>query len=296
MSATPTPPITAAPDAPQRLTDTPLSFTTKADAFVDWMADAGPEFSAVAEAAEANATAAEAAAVTAEAAADAAVVATTLVATSTSSVAISAGAKSIAWAETGRTFANGMMAELIKLSDPSQRVWGALSSVDNTARWATLTVASDGFAGTGTHTDWLLVIGALAALSEATAAQVREKAAHVAVSPDAGRDAAAAVAVTMGATVTVSGADGLRRTLAANGSFTLAAPTNVDPGDVIEIDVTHSANNNVLAVNSALKRQNGLGVLSITSGHRDLIVILVQAVDGSRVCTRGVYQVIRNPT
>lgn len=296
MTVTPTPPITSPPDAPQRLVDVGDAYVAKADPWMDWMHDVTPEIQATAEAAEANASAAEAAATAAESAADGAIASTTLVATSTSTVALSAGAKSIAWAEGGRTFANGMQAALIKLGDPSQRGWGALSSVDNTAKTATITFASDGFAGTGSHSDWLLVIGALEAVAEATVAQVRAKAAHVAVSPDVARDANAAASLTMGATVTVDGADGLRRTLSCNGNFTLAAPTNVDPGDVIEIDVTHTAGGNVMVVNSALKRQNGLGVLSTTNGHRDLIVILVQAVDGSRVCTRGIYQVVRNPT
>lgn len=298
MAVTPTPPISPAPATPQRLTDSPETFVEKSDPWMDWMATVTEEVEATAEAAESNATAAETAAGTAESASTAAVNAGTLIATVSTSLSLTTGAKAISWAETGRTFANTRQCTLIRASDPTQKMWGALSLVDNTAKTATLTVATSGeIAGSGgPYTDWILVDSWLERLSEATVAQVRTKAAHVAVSPDVGRDAAAAAAVTMGATVTVDGADGLRRTLACNGSFTLAAPTNVDPGDVIEIDVTHSSNNNVLAVNSALKRQNGLGVLSITSGHRDLIVILVQAVDGSRVCTRGVYQVIRNPT
>lgn len=291
------PTITALP-TPAPSTADPDNFNTRADALLGALPTMVTEENAAIAAMNTVNGEVAANAATASSASTAAVNAATLIATVATSLSLTTGAKAISWAETGRTFANARQCTLIRVSDPSQKMWGAISSVDNAARTATLTIATSGeIAGSGgPYTDWILVDSWLERLSEATVAQVRAKAAHVAVSPDVGRDADAAVAVTMGATVTVNGADGLRRTLAANGSFTLAAPTNVDPGDVIEIDVTHSANNNVLSVNSALKRQNGLGVLSITSGHRDLIVILVQAVDGSRVCTRGVYQVIRNPT
>ena len=73
MAVTPTPGITTLPAAPQRLTDTPDQFVTKADAFVDGLAVLGPEVYAVAVAAELNADAAEAAATSAEASSDAAV-------------------------------------------------------------------------------------------------------------------------------------------------------------------------------------------------------------------------------
>lgn len=290
------PTITALPASPS--TDDPTNFESEADALLAAFPTLVTEENLAIAAMNTVAGEVSTNASTASSAATAAVNAGTLIATVSTSLSLTTGAKSISWAESGRTFANTRQCTLVRASDPTQKMWGAISSVDNTAKTATLTIStSDNIAGSGgPYTDWILMDSWIERLAEATVAQVWTKTGHVALSPDVARDANAAQTLTMGATVTPNGEAGLRRALACNGSFTLAAPTNCDPGDVFEIDITHSANNSVMSVNSALKRQNGLGVLSITSGHRDLLIILVQTVDGSRVCTRGIYQVIRNPT
>lgn len=283
---------------PVPTTDDPANFQSRADVLVSELPTMVTQQNLAIAAMNTLGSEVSSDAATASAASTAAVNAATLIATVSTSLSLTTGAKSISWAESGRTFANTRQCALVRASDPTQKMWGAISSVDNTAKTATLTIAtSDNIAGSGgPYTDWILMDSWLERLAEATVAQVWTKAGHVALSPDVARDANAAQTLTMGATVTPNGDGGLRRTLACNGSFTLAAPTNCDPGDVFEIDITHSANNSVMSVNSALKRQNGLGVLSITSGYRDLLIILVQTVNGSRTCTRGVYQVIRNPT
>lgn len=167
MAITPNPPVTPLPTAPQRLTDAPAVFVPKADAMMAALPTFTTQMSAVGAAAQANGAAAETAATSAEAAKasaeTAAVVAigtSTLVSTCATSVSLSVGAKSLTGLQSGRTFANGQRATLIRVSDPTSQGSGLISAFSG---GTTLTLTLDTvFGAIGPFTDWLLVLSVFA--------------------------------------------------------------------------------------------------------------------------------------
>lgn len=235
MAVTPTPPITAAPDAPQRLTDSPSEFVSKADPWMDWLADVTPEIEATAEAAEANATwaqtkASEAAAseAVATAAKDAAIAATNYVRESSASLAIGTGAKAVTGMAAGAAFANGDIVELISRSNLGVRMKGAVSAMNAGAGTMTVTVASaDDTLGSGTYSDWFVVLSSLAALPAATAVQVAAATStYVAATPGALKAAAAFQVLTDAANIAWNMALGLNARVTLGANRNVSAPTN----------------------------------------------------------------------
>lgn len=171
MAVTPTPPISAAPAAPNRLTDSSAEFVAKADPWMDWMAAVTPEVEATAEAAEANATAAEFAASEAESAADSAqavLAGSTAIKVITNSLTVGAGAKSLSGLTGITGMANGREFALVSTADARISMWGLISGYAS-GDTATLTVVAPNFEGSGTLASWWVFPEAFHAISPARA-------------------------------------------------------------------------------------------------------------------------------
>ena len=248
MTVTPTPSVTALPTAPQRLTDLPSTFVTRADAYAAAQPTFGTELSAVAVAAQANATAAEAAATSAEAdaaaanaSATAALASSGYVGASTASLAISAGAKAVTGV-TGKSFANGDDVYLIRRGGASARMHGVVSAANMGAGTMTVTVAADGFTGSGTHTDWIVALGAFVSPTLGLAADLLAgTSAIAALTADAVYDAMAEVTLTDAATVSVDMAAFINAKVTLAGNRTLGAPTNPKVGQTGRIRIIQDA-------------------------------------------------------
>lgn len=156
MTVIPTPSVTAAPDVPQRLTDTPAEFVSKADAWMDWMADVTPEVVAVAEAAEANAQAAETAA-------DAALGASGFMGIFTGSLNIATGSQTFTQTA-GLSFASPQRVTAINLTSPTVRLRGAVSAY-NSGTGSTSVTFDDVPAGGGSASGWAIILSALESIS-----------------------------------------------------------------------------------------------------------------------------------
>lgn len=166
MTVTAPTPATALPTPPS--TSDPTNFNTRGDAFLGALADPFvDEMNALASVTYSNASAAETAATTAEAAAAtasaaslAAVASTDYAATSSSSVAVGTGSKSLTLAQTGKAFAVNDAVVLIRRSNPAIRMFGTISAF--TSGTGAMTVSVTTALGSGTYTDWSVVLQALA--------------------------------------------------------------------------------------------------------------------------------------
>jgi hypothetical protein len=300
----PIPTLTPPPVAPQRLLDGEDDYVDKADDFVSWwVAFATQLITAVGWIADqvttilANVAAALTYANTATAAATAAVGATGYMARSTDNLTIGVGAKALTTGLVGKTFANADQVTLIDATNAGNRMWGAVSLANMGAGTMTVTVGAGQFAGAGTLANWIVIHRAFEALLGATAADINAEASStVGITPAALKSAAAPVALAYASTVTPNLANGKRFTLDASASFTLGNATNCAPGDVFEILVTNTAGSIVLAVAGAYHRQNGLFVLDPANGHKNKLIFVVEAVDGSGNATDVTYGGLRNPT
>lgn len=233
-----------------------------------------------------------------EAARGQALSATNRVATSNSSIALTPGTKTIHTNETGRGFAADDAVVFWRRGDPETRAFGVVETSDGSDDFA-VSIASGGIlapSGTGPFNDWVIADAGYFQTGASREELWALESALVAVTPKSFKDANAPVALTMGSTVTPNLKNGRRFTLACSSSFMLANPTNCSPGDVIVLDITHSAAGNVMVVGTAWKRTGGLGVLSTVSGRRDFIRGEVISVDGSGTATLVNYTVTRNPT
>ncbi len=82
------------------------------------------------------------------------------------------------------------------------------------------------------------------------------------------------VTVPFSSTITLDFASSNRFDLTATGSFTLANPSNMKPGQVVVLNVTNSVANVIMSRGSAFKTKGGNGVsLSTTAGSRDKVII-----------------------
>lgn len=300
-----TPTFTPPPAAPAR-TQGQTTFNINMAAFLSWLVTwAGEVTTGVTWMAEqvtaviAYVASAAASALSASTSATAALAATGYMRRSTATLSVGTGVKSVTGlnSPSAASFANLDEVTLIDAADAERRMWGAVSNANMGAGTMDVTVASGDFAGGSSGSNWIVVHRAFESLLGATAAEVRAAATAVkALTPKSVKDAAATVALTYAGTVAWDVSAGKRRTLTASGSFTMGAPSNCAPGDVLYCLITHSAGGNVLAVNSAWVRENGLGVLSTVNGYKDLFVGVVEEVDGSNNMTRGTYNIVRRPT
>lgn len=290
------PTFTTPPAAPIR--GDASTFSARFAAFLTWMATfvaemiaAVPWFSAKASAV---ATAASDIAAQATVAADPA----GYVGKCNDALSVSAGNKDISLTAARANLLTANRAVVLVLdSDPTIRMFGTIAgSPAPTSTMARVVVTSGGVSGSGTFSGWKVMDAAFFAAAATSAEIWAGTSDAAAITPKAMKDANAAQVLTPGSTVTPNLNNGRRFTLAPSASFTLGAPTNARPGDVIEFDVTNAAGSVVLAVNAAWKRQGGLGIIGPNNGDRSLIVGLVQEVDGSGNMTRGIYNVVRTPT
>lgn len=305
MPIEPPPNIDPVP-TPVPSTNDPINFNARADAMLGWFPGGVAQIQQVAGTTYGNALAAYAAAlaaaadtVTVEAARLAVLNLLTAVGRSSSSIEVSAGTKTIHTEETGRTIAVDDAYVLIRVSDPDVRLYGVIATSDGSDDF-TMDVTSDGVstAGAGeTYSDWFLVPAWLYQTG-ATKAEVLELAsALVSVTPLSMRQALEPYALTDGATVTPDNSLGLDFTWTIGGNRTLGAITNTYPGAEGSITITQDGTGSrVLAVNSAWKRQGGLGVLSTAAGAVDELEYKVKAVDGSGTATRIIYDILRAPS
>lgn len=274
------PTFTAPPPSPARLTDTPANFISKADAFVAWFATLYSELvtfvtwcAAQVSAVSANTAAVAASASAAALSATAAVNSVTLVATSSTSTSLTAAAKSISWAESGRTFVNGARAVMVRQSDPAAWMSGVLSSVDNTAKTATLTTDTVNGSG-GPYTDWILIHEVLFSLRGATTAQTRAgTSSTVAVTPASQLAAAAFQTLTAGTNIAWDIASGANATVTLAGAANnMSAPSNGFDGCTISLELTQdgTGNRTITAWNSVFDwGASGTPTLSTGAGKVD---------------------------
>jgi hypothetical protein len=164
MTITPNPSVTALPAAPQRLTDTPAAFVSKADALMAALPTFSTQISAVGAAAQANGEAAEAAATSAEASAAAAVGGSSYMGTTAGTLNVATGSQSFTLAQTGKAFAVGMQVSLILLSDDSVRLTGALTAFNAGTGAATINVAKT-MGAVASGAGWAVILKAFEGLS-----------------------------------------------------------------------------------------------------------------------------------
>jgi hypothetical protein len=259
---------------------------------VGWIADQVTAIVAYVAAAAASALAAATSAT-------AALAATGYMRRSTATLSVGTGVKAVTGlnSPSAASFANLDEVAILDANDAERRMWGVVSNANMGAGTMDVTVASGDFAGGSSGSNWIVVHRAFENLLGATVAEIRAAATAVkALTPKGMKDAAATVALTFASTVAWDVSAGKRRTLTASGSFIMGAPSNCAPGDELYCLITHSAGGNVLAVNGAWVRENGLGVLSTVSGRKDRFIGLVEEVDGSGNMTLGSYKIIRNET
>jgi predicted transcriptional regulator len=299
----PTSPPTVTPlPTPVPQTSDPENFDTRADEFLGALPNWEDDLDALGENVYANAVEAHEDAVDAAASALAAAASETVsvgntdyMATSTSSLTMAAGTKTVALAQAGKAFVATDQVVLVYRPDPEVRLIGTVDSV--VGQTLTVTVSAEGVVGSGgPYANWLVVLQAFY-VDGATAAELLAAAsAYVAITPKALKDAQAAYALTDAATVTPDGLLGRNFTWTIGGNRTLGAIQNTYPNARGTITITQDATGSrVLAVNSAWKRQGGLGVLSIAAGAVDELLYEVKAVDGSGNATRIVYELIKAP-
>lgn len=227
-------PVDELPTTPQRLTDTRVQFVANVDGWYAayptyrlQMIDLGAKTYQNAVAAKEKADAAAASAVTAQAASAAALEVTGRVVESGSSHSLTVGEKT--FATTGAAFVEDEIVAAIRLSAPSDRMWGAVQP-GSTASSVVLDIAStDDIAGSGgPYTDWVLV----SALYQAEGATVAEVIAGVsrlvAIPPAALAEAVNPVAVAFAAPLTLDFGAGINFDVGPiTSNFQLANPTGI---------------------------------------------------------------------
>jgi hypothetical protein len=285
MAITPNPSVTALPAAPQRLTDTPAAFVSKADALMAAFPTFSTQISAVGAAAQANGTAAETAATSAEAASVAAVSVTGYVRRAANSLTIGTGAKNLTGLNTpsAASFANGDQVSIIDASDDRNRMWGAVSAAVMGSGTMTVTVAGTDFAGSGTLTNWIVVLKSLERLASATAAQVRAgTSSATAVSPASLMAGAAFQTLTWAATQAWDTALGFNARVVLAGTTTMSAPTNLQDGITYTLFIVQDATGSRTVTWNAVFDWGlfGTPVLSTGANKVDIAVGIYSAATG----------------
>lgn len=152
--------ITPLPTAPNKYTDTPAEFTTKADAWVAALATFTTQANALEvnvnskeSAASASASAASSSASAAAASAASALAAPGTNATSATSLTVGSGSK-VVTTQSGKSLVTGMKVLLADNSDSTVYMYGTIVSYAGT----TLTVSVESYSGSGTYNDWTISI------------------------------------------------------------------------------------------------------------------------------------------
>lgn len=240
------PSITALPEAPQRLTDTPAQFITKADAHVTSLTTFRSELVALgsnvygnAQDAFTSASSAAASAAAAAASASAAMAATGLMRRSADTLSVGAGAKNLTGLNvpSAGAFADGDEVTLIDSGDAEVRMWGEASAANMAAGTMTVTVAAGDFAGSGSSDSWIVIHRAFEGLLSATAAEIWAAATRVkGASPEALAESSEIQTLTDAATVAWDTAvQGYNAKVTLGGNRTIGAPTNLKDGVVYSL-------------------------------------------------------------
>lgn len=310
---TPAPSVDTLPPAPVR---GQAGFSAATGLFLEALPDFGEQVDAAGQAAQQNAaeafTSAEDAegfsvasatsASNAEAFAAVAIGATSYVTTSGSNVTAALGTRTFALdsAVAAKMATAGSIVTAIRFGDPETRVSGEVQGGSTTTNLILDVLAAGVSApnGSGPYTDWFVMLGVIGGVGATKADMLAVETSQAAVTPLAIREALEPYALTDGATVTPSGANGLDFTWTIGGNRTLGAITNTYPGATGSIKITQDGTGSrVLAwASSVYKRRGGLPVLSTPATSIDWIEYKVRAVDGSDVATDVTVNFIKAPT
>lgn len=239
-----TPTLTAPPDAPSRLNDTPDEFRDKADAFAAWWVVIGGQMilaiSFVADALVSMAAAIAscfASQVAAAASAAAAVGATHYVDTSaTNFTPTLATLHAIALDNVGDLFANGDRVDLIRLSDPTCNATGLVSGANMAGK--TFNFTPDAVNNAGLHSDWLVRLSALGGASPGSASDVRAgTSSSLFIPPMALIQAAAFITLTDAPVIAWDTRDGFNAKVTVGGDHQVGAPTHLNDGLTYTLDI-----------------------------------------------------------
>lgn len=213
MAYTPLPAAPARADA--------ANFAARADAFLPALAPFGVEMNA-------NGDRAEAGAIRAEAAAVAAVNAPGTQATSATSIAVATGARSFA-IQTGKAIIPGMWLTIAPPAAPG--VWMSAVVTSYNPATGALVVDVRFLAGSGTYSDWTLVLSPPVAFKAATKEQIWEGVTDgVAYTPAGVLSAVAPVIIPYAPTLILNGNTFINATIELTGNISLPNPINMKPG------------------------------------------------------------------
>ena len=261
---------------PVPTTADPTNFDARADLFLAALPTMVVQFNADAATINIAAGQAVAGAAAAAASAAAAVSTTGYLRRSTASLAIGTGAKAVTGlaSPSAASFANGDEVTLIDAGNSDNRMWGIVSLANMAAGTMTVTVASGDFAGSGTLTNWIVMLRALESLLGSSVAEILAGATAVtALTPKATYDSFAEVTLT-------SAAGSLANDMAAyinavhtlTENTTLADPSNPKVGQSGDIRfVQHASAAKTLSFGSKWKRVGGAASISTTLSATDIL-------------------------
>lgn len=239
-----TPTFTAPPAAPSRLTDQPVTFVTKVDAFVAWIVVfVGQLVAAVAWFVD-RVTEVDGNTAAALAAAQAAVNATTLCDISSSNLSIGMTAKAFTLTKLTNTFTNTERARAFRKSDPTTFMEGPISAASMGTNPQTMTITPDTVGGAGgPYSDWIVVDAGLVAIAAALAADIWAATTGLkAITPLALKNAVATGALTDASTVAWDiRVNGVNTTVTLGGNRTIGAPSNLYDNLDVELELVQDA-------------------------------------------------------
>jgi hypothetical protein len=289
------PPITPLPSPPPSTSD-PTNFDTRADALLGALPTFGTEQNAAIAAmntvsGEVTASAASAAAnaTAATTAASVATNATNYLTRITLTLAIGTGAKSLTGLVSTLAMVNGDDWYLVDPTNAANRMHGIISSHTAGSSTATLTVASGGFAGSGSPTSWLVVHADLMPLLTGIAADLL-----LGTSTIAGLTAGAIYAALAEVTLTDAATIALDMSTFINGVVTLAGnrilgnPSNAKPGQTGHIRIVQDpTGSRTLSYSSNWKFPQAVAPsLTATANHYDTLeyeVITTSLIHGRMI-------------
>lgn len=240
--------ITALPEAPS--TADPANFASEADAFVAALATFVTEANATATAVNTNAstastaaTTASANATTAQAVATAVLAASNYIGTSAASLSVGSGSKALTSVSGASAIVTGDDVTAFSRSNNNNRIRGTATVSGATI---TLTVAADGYSGSGTVTDWIIVSSWFAALLAATSSDIwTATSSAMAITPKGLKDASAFQSLTPGASIAWNTALGFNaKVTLGSASNAMAAPSGLIDGFTYTLFLTQDGTGN----------------------------------------------------